>query len=78
LLKNEPASLRDARAERRQRAKLDSLLAVIAAVGISGLGQILQSGYAVEATGSALIVTAIVLLAGFVGGWFYLAARRGT
>ncbi|KAF4407052.1 hypothetical protein [Streptomyces lycii] len=68
----------DARAERRQRAKLDSLLAVIAAVGISGLGQILQSGYAVEATGSALIVTAIVLLAGFVGGWFYLAARRGT
>jgi hypothetical protein len=66
----------EARSERRQRAKLDTMLAVIAAVGVSGLGQILQSGYEVREDGALAIVVLIVLLAILVGGWFWRAAGR--
>lgn len=46
--------------QRRQRARMDTALAVIAAVGISGLGQIIQAGYDVRDFG-ALWITATIL-----------------
>jgi hypothetical protein len=62
--------------ERQQRAKLDTMLAVIAAVGVSGLGQIFQTGYDIKSDGALAVIFLIVLLAVVVGGWFWRAAGR--
>lgn len=69
-------SREEVRTERQQRAKLDTMLAVIAAVGVSGLGQILQAGYDIQAAGAVAIIMVIVILAVLVGGWFWRAAGR--
>lgn len=69
-------SREEVRTERQQRAKLDTMLAVIAAVGVSGLGQILQAGYDIQAAGALTIIMVIVILAVLVGGWFWRAAGR--
>ena len=60
--------------ERRARRRMDTALAVIAAVGVSGLGQIIQSGYDVKHLGALWITLVIVVLA-FVFGW---VVRTGT
>lgn len=59
--------------ERRQRARLDSMLAVIAAVGISGLGQILQAGYELRRTAALLIIGVIIAIVVLFGTWFQLS-----
>ncbi|WP_225849436.1 hypothetical protein [Streptomyces sp. HPF1205] len=78
-LKQESAE--EARVQQRQRAKLDTLLAVIAAIGVSGIGQILQGGYDLGERGSLAIIAAIVVLSVIVGGFFWWSAgahqRRG-
>jgi hypothetical protein len=53
--------------ERRQRVWLDTVLAIIAAVSISGLGQILQAGYDLRAVGALVIVLVIVAIMLVVG-----------
>jgi hypothetical protein len=71
----------EARVQQRQRAKLDTLLAVIAAIGLSGLGQILQGGFDLGEQGSLVTILAIVVLSVIVGGFFWWSAgvrqRRG-
>lgn len=71
----------EARDQQRQRAKLDTLLAVIAAIGLSGLGQILQGGYDLGGRGALATISAIVVLSVIVGGFFWWSAgahrRRG-
>lgn len=62
--------------ERRRRARLDTMLAVIAAIGISGLGQIIQAGYDVRLAGAVWIVTAIALLAAVIGVVVWRLADR--
>jgi hypothetical protein len=57
----------EARTQRRQRAKLDTILAVIAAIGVSGLGQIVQGGYGIEGVHALELVAGIVVLAVVVG-----------
>jgi hypothetical protein len=54
---------------------MDTLLAIIAAVGVSGLGQILQAGYGLSGRSSLEITGAIVGLALVVGIAVYLGAR---
>lgn len=61
--------------ERRQRARLDTALAVIAAVGISGLGQIIQAGYDVRTLGALWISVAIVVVAVLFGIGVRLVSR---
>jgi hypothetical protein len=51
----------------RQRRWLDVALGVIAAIGVSGIGQIIQAGYDVHANGALVITAAIVALAILVG-----------
>ena len=70
----EQESAEEARVEERQRAKMDTLLAVIAAIGLSGLGQILQGGYDLGGWGSLVTILAIVVLAVIVGGFFWRSA----
>jgi hypothetical protein len=70
----EQESAEEARVQQRQRAKLDALLAVIAAIGVSGLGQILQGGYDLKGRGSLATIVAIVVLAVIVGGFFWRSA----
>jgi hypothetical protein len=53
--------------ERRQRVRLDTMLAVIAAVGVSGLGQILQAGYDLRSTAALAIIAAIFVIMAFFG-----------
>ncbi|MEJ3749175.1 hypothetical protein WEI85_38670 [Actinomycetes bacterium KLBMP 9797] len=53
--------------DRRQRARLDTMLAVIAAVGVSGLGQILQAGYDLRSRDAVAIIVVIVLIMVVVG-----------
>src|SRR5205807_2470950 len=56
------------RSEERQRARLNMILAVIAAVGFSGLGQIVQAGYGWHGTGPTVgILLVIAALAALVG-----------
>jgi hypothetical protein len=62
-------------AEGRHRVRMDTLLAIIAAVGVSGLGQILQAGYGLSGRSSLEITGAIVGLALVVGIAVYLGAR---
>jgi len=59
--------------ERRQRVRLDTMLAVIAAVGISGLGQIAQAGYdlrRLDALTVIIVIVTICVLVGAVAGWW--------
>lgn len=75
------AQLQQAR-ERRQRLRLDTMLAVIAAVGVSGLGQILQAGYDLRATAALVIIVGICVISVMVGVVFRLSSdtwprRRG-
>jgi hypothetical protein len=66
------------RRERRQRARLNTMLAIVAAVGFSGLGQIFQQGY--EWKGGTLtwyIILVIVALALVVGLVVALMSGRG-
>src|SRR5690606_20756223 len=56
-----------ARLEQRRRARLDTMLAVIAAIGISGLGQIIQAGYEIRLAGAVWIAVLIALIAAVVG-----------
>lgn len=70
----EQESAEEAHVQQRQRAKLDTLLAVIAAIGLSGLGQILQSGHDLGGWGSIAIILTIVVLAVIVGGFFWRSA----
>lgn len=65
-----------ARAERRRRARLDTSLAIIAAIGISGLGQIIQSGYDVKVLGAVWIAGAIAALSAIIGLVVWLIAAR--
>jgi len=61
------AAERDEHLERMQRRRMDTLLAVIAAVGVSGLAQILQAGYdirEVEAAGLAMFVILVAVAFG--------------
>jgi hypothetical protein len=51
----------------RQRRWLDVALGVIAAIGVSGIGQIIQTGYDVRSYGALAITAAIVGLAVLVG-----------
>jgi len=51
----------------RQRRWLDVALGVIAAIGVSGIGQIIQTGYDVRSYGALAITAAIVGLAILVG-----------
>jgi hypothetical protein len=51
----------------RQRRWLDVALGVIAAIGVSGIGQIIQTGYDVRSYGALTITAAIVGLAILVG-----------
>ncbi|WP_460806731.1 hypothetical protein [Micromonospora zhanjiangensis] len=64
--------------ERRQRVWLDTMLAVIAAVGISGLGQILQAGYDLRATAALTTVLVIVVIMLVVGVlvWYVSKSRQ--
>ncbi|MEU9399008.1 hypothetical protein [Streptomyces sp. NPDC048242] len=62
------------RRETRQRAKLEVILAVIAAAGMSGVVQVLQAGFfeSVKAAAWALAsVATILVLAVIVGGFFW-------
>ncbi|WP_157756748.1 hypothetical protein [Plantactinospora sp. KBS50] len=63
--------------ERRQRVRLDTMLAIIAAVGVSGLGQILQAGYDLRATAALATVLLIVLIMLVVGAAVWYASRSG-
>ncbi|GAA2388580.1 hypothetical protein GCM10010420_09970 [Streptomyces glaucosporus] len=72
--RREQESRAEAEAERRRRNRLDTLLAVIAAIGISGLGQIFQSGYEVKDWGAWGIIVVVLTLA-VVAGWVF---RRVT
>jgi hypothetical protein len=68
------------KAENRHRTRMDTLLAIIAAVGVSGLGQILQAGYGLGARPSLEIIVAILGLAVIVGIAVYVlavVAQRG-
>ncbi|SFK32861.1 hypothetical protein [Streptomyces pini] len=60
----------EARQERRRRARMDTMLAVVAAIGVSGLGQIVQSGYGVEGLWSLLIIAAVVAVSALFGWGF--------
>lgn len=60
--------------ERRQRLRLDTMLAVIAAVGVSGLGQILQAGYDLRATAALMIIVGICVVSAMVGVVFRLSS----
>ena len=65
------------RAEERQRARLNAILAIVAAVGFSGLGQIVQSGYEWKGwTHTWGIIAVIVALALLVGGVAWLLSER--
>jgi hypothetical protein len=64
--------------ERRQRARMDTALAVVAAVGISGLGQIIQAGYDVRSLGAVWITLTVLGLAatfGLIVRWANRGAR---
>jgi hypothetical protein len=74
LKRAEHEAIAEARNEQRQRAKLDTLLAVIAAIGFSGIGQILQDGYSLKAVGATWITLTIITLAVIVGRWFWWSA----
>jgi hypothetical protein len=63
------------KAESRHRTWMDTLLAIIAAVGVSGLGQILQAGYGFSGRAALEITVAIVVLALVVGIAVYALAR---
>lgn len=64
--------------ERRQRARLDTMLAVIAAVGVSGLGQIYQAGYDIRQARALYIIGGIVVIMFVVGAWFHLYGSSGA
>jgi hypothetical protein len=64
--------------ERRQRARVDTMLAVIAAVGMSGLGQIYQAGYDVRKLNAVWLIAVIGAVMVLVGAvtWLSGDARR--
>jgi hypothetical protein len=65
------------RSEVRQRARLNAILAIVAAVGFSGLGQIFQSGYEWKGWPYTWgIIAVIVALALLVGGVAWLLSDR--
>jgi hypothetical protein len=53
--------------QHRQRARMDTALAVVAAVGISGLGQIIQAGFDVREFGAVWITLTVIGLAALFG-----------
>jgi hypothetical protein len=61
----------------RQRRWVDIAGGAIAAIGISGIGQIIQAGYDVRASG-ALTITGIVLVLSIVVGLLAARANRAT
>jgi hypothetical protein len=63
-------------AEAKHRTRMDTLLASIAAVGVSGLGQILQAGYGLQGGVTLQIALGIVALAVVVGVGVWLVAPR--
>lgn len=62
--------------ERRQRARLDTALAVIAAVGVSGIAQIIQSGFSLREIGSLWITGIVLALALVVGLVSWASSKR--
>jgi hypothetical protein len=65
------------RSEERQRARLNAILAIVAAVGFSGLGQIVQAGYEWKGWSHTWgIIAVIVALALLVGGVAWLLSDR--
>jgi hypothetical protein len=62
--------------ERRQRAKVDTMLAVIAAAGVSGLGQIYQSGFDLRGPGSLWLIIVLIGLGVVTGVYTWRSGDR--
>lgn len=62
---------------RRQRARLNTLLAVITAAGVSGLAQVLQQGFDWKGAASVALFGAVVAVAVGVGLVWALVDREG-
>lgn len=67
---------------RRNQLRIDTMLAVLTAIGISGVLALLQTGYGLQRWGSVVLVVVVVALAGVVGmasyRWSRSTANRST
>ena len=71
------ARRRRERLEARNRVMIDTLLAVVAGIGISGVFAIVQAGYGVTGWGSTLLVVLVLAIAFVVGYVSYRWTRSG-
>jgi len=67
---------REEQAERRQRQRIDTILAAVAAVGISGVIQVVQSGFELKGIVTYLLVAMVVLVAVGFGLLFHTIFGR--
>lgn len=76
--REEARARRDEQQARRNQLRIDTMLAVLTAIGISGVLAMVQAGFDVEGWGSVLLVGLVLLLAALVGlisyRWSRLAA----
>lgn len=68
---------REEEREQRNRLRIDTLLAVVAGIGISGVLALVQAGYGMRAYGSTVLALMVLVLAGLVGYLSYRFSRSG-
>ncbi|MET7402088.1 hypothetical protein ABZS66_52255 [Dactylosporangium sp. NPDC005572] len=75
----EQEAVAEARLERSRRARLDTMLAIIAAVGVSGLAQIVQNGYDIKHVPALIVTLAVLLFSVAVGVLVWsISSRRSS
>lgn len=62
--------------QERSRWMMDTLLAVIAGIGVSGIVAIVQAGFGIEGAGAAVLAVIVGVLSAVCGIVFFLLGRR--
>lgn len=74
--REEARARREEEAAKRNQLRIDTMIAVLTAIGISGVLAMIQTGYDVEQWGSIVLVVLVLVLAAFVGLASYRWSRR--
>lgn len=74
--REEARARREEEAAKRNQLRIDTMIAVLTAIGISGVLAMIQTGYDVEQWGSVVLVVLVLVLAAFVGLASYRWSRR--
>lgn len=74
--REEARARREEEAAKRNQLRIDTMIAVLTAIGISGVLAMIQTGYDVQHWGSVILVVLVLVLAAVVGLASYRWSRR--